>query len=307
MNTPSQLERILAAYRLTLDAWSYADTAKSREDSEDAAWYASEALQSARHGDLFSALKYARDALEAEAHQGVPCIYFPLHDAIRAAMGLSDADYRCYFGPLPRGWGHPRKEPTMETPPNAPQTPEEARAAAYSAWRAMFDARAAARLPELAAEGAYREAFRTASLATQVAQEATQVAQATARAAQAADQDARSAWRAMFDARAAAKTAERAAEDAYQEATQVAQATARAAQAADQEARSAWRAMFDARAAAKTAERAAEDARLAKERATQDAVRTNREAERASMAAEQAAFRAALGNEPAMEAPNPNP
>jgi len=130
MNTPSQLERILAAYRLTLDAWSYADTAKSREDSEDAAWYASEALQSARHGDLFSALKYARDALEAEAHQGVPCIYFPLHDAIRAAMGLSDADYRCYFGPLPRGWGHPRKEPTMETPPNAPQTPEEARAPA---------------------------------------------------------------------------------------------------------------------------------------------------------------------------------
>ena len=105
-NTP-QLERILAAYRLTLDAWSHADTTESREDSEDAAWDASEAVQLARHGDLFSALEHARAALEAEARQGVPCIYFPLHDAIRAAMGLSDADYRCDFGPLPRGWGHP--------------------------------------------------------------------------------------------------------------------------------------------------------------------------------------------------------
>jgi len=107
-DTPTpQLERILAAYRLTLDAWSHADTTESREDSEDAAWDASEAVQLARHGDLFSALEHARAALEAEARQGVPCIYFPLHDAIRAAMGLSDVDYLCDFGPLPRGWGHP--------------------------------------------------------------------------------------------------------------------------------------------------------------------------------------------------------
>jgi len=107
-DTPtSQLERILAAYRLTLGAWSRADTAESREDSDEAAWHASEAVKLARRGDLFSALEYARVALDAEEQQGVPCIYFPLHDAIRAAMGLSDADYRCDFGPLPRGWGHP--------------------------------------------------------------------------------------------------------------------------------------------------------------------------------------------------------
>ena len=105
-NTP-QLERILAAYRLTLGAWSRADTAESREDSDDAAWHASEAVQLARRGELFSALEYARVALEAEERQGVSCIYFPLHDAIRAAMGLSDVDYLCDFGPLPRGWGHP--------------------------------------------------------------------------------------------------------------------------------------------------------------------------------------------------------
>ena len=38
-DTPTpQLERILAAYRLTLGAWSRADTAESREDSDDAAW-----------------------------------------------------------------------------------------------------------------------------------------------------------------------------------------------------------------------------------------------------------------------------
>jgi len=105
MHTPTtQLERILAAYRLTLGAWSHADTAEGREDSDDAAWCASEAVQLARRGDLFSALEYARAALEAEAGQGVPCIYFPLHDAIRAAMGLSDADYQCEFGPLPRGF-----------------------------------------------------------------------------------------------------------------------------------------------------------------------------------------------------------
>ena len=101
MHTPiTQLEHILAAYRLTLGAWSHADTAEGREDSDNAAWCASEAVQLARRGDLFSALEYARAALEAEAGQGVPCIYFPLHDAIRAAMGLSDADYQCDFGPL---------------------------------------------------------------------------------------------------------------------------------------------------------------------------------------------------------------
>ena len=77
-DTPTpQLERILAAYRLTLGAWSHADTAESREDSDDAAWDASEAVQLARHGDLFSALEYARVALEAEARQASPVFIFP--------------------------------------------------------------------------------------------------------------------------------------------------------------------------------------------------------------------------------------
>ena len=104
MYTPiTQLEHILAAYRLTLGAWSHADTAEGREDSDNAAWCASEAVQLVRRGELFSALEYARAALDAEAGQGVPCIYLPLHDAIRAAMWLSDADYQCEFGSLPHG------------------------------------------------------------------------------------------------------------------------------------------------------------------------------------------------------------
>jgi len=109
MCTPTpQLERILAAYRLTLGAWSRADTVEGQEDSDEAAFSASEAVRLATSGDLFTALEYARVALEAEARHGVSCIYFPLHDAICAAMGLSDADYWCDFGPPPCGWGHPR-------------------------------------------------------------------------------------------------------------------------------------------------------------------------------------------------------
>ena len=68
MHTPTtQLERILAAYRLTLGAWSHADTAEGREDSDNAAWCASEAVQLVRRGELFSALEYARVARVAES------------------------------------------------------------------------------------------------------------------------------------------------------------------------------------------------------------------------------------------------
>ena len=71
----------------------------------------------------------------------------------------------------------------METPPNALQTPEEARAAAHSAWRAMFDARAAAKTTELAAEDACRAKENAAQDAVRINREAERASIAAEQAA----------------------------------------------------------------------------------------------------------------------------
>jgi len=117
-DTPTpQLERILAAYRLTLGAWSHADTAESREDSDEAAWHASEAVKLARRGDLFSALEYARVALDAEEQQGVPVFIFPCMMRSAPQWGSRMPTIGATSAPCPAAGGTPEPRPNPDWSP----------------------------------------------------------------------------------------------------------------------------------------------------------------------------------------------